>query len=916
MFGELDGQNRAASVVGMRHHLFASFLLLTGLGAGHGLWGILPMRDQWRLATTALASGQAAKAAAAFEAFAIWYGEETAAMEPDFKESFLRLYALAAIGAGQHPKALQLIEAWLPNQKKGDPFHSYLLFQKVRLHLSLAEPEAAEAAAQQFLRDYSDLPERCLIRWHIAEAAFMRHDRAHARKQWEAILGDTALPQIGRELARGALALLELHEARPLEAWNALEGTVAGEAFTAWRCILAPTLATQLMEAGYPEQALAATDWLDPTAPGIPRSNGISPLTTAAKGVREAIWHTHWQQETQQVKMLLTAQSPELTRDYSLRLSALRRSGQYAAARRLAEALIASRDILPADLLAIAHREGVEALLATEHWQTAEIWIREFIKTSPGDPAIPGMRLMAARALAGQGDWMAAIASVEGLLGEWPTHKHTPTWAFLRGVWLLRAQQGEAALQQFEALAATAPASWAPLINLQLGKCLHATGQREAAILCLSNLFKNHDASASIRESAALEWLKLLLPAADRSFEAALRQYRSAFPNGQLAALVDNLEGTHLLSIGDWENAHRVWSRVATQQIREAVFARQQLLADLPRHQKWEVLREQAVQWLLVDWEGTRVGSLEGFQGAALYQQQTGAAALPSTLMLSLFEGLDCPGRIPPLLFFDILAGAWPQYRDALPTPSPDFTAWLEALVSPSDKGRLGSIAKLYLAEQLERQGRPDSADALRIAVLQEAPTAPWEAGPAYLLAKTADQYDFPDAATRLNTFIVQFKTDRRYPDSLFLMAGRLIRQGQPESAIALLEEIGSEWPDSPLVAKSALQLADLHLQARRPGKAIALLDGLLARPQQEPAIVAQALERRLHGDLLLNQLDRALLTGLRLLTLYPTFNELCDSASQRLTKATTDQPLPPETAALWQAFEDLLRSPCPAPAS
>lgn len=878
------------------------------------LHGILPMRDQWRAASVALANGRAAEAAAAFEAFSTWYGEEPAAREPGFRESLLRLWAIAAIGSGQHAKALDLIGTWMEGRTTGDPFHGFFLFQQVRLHLALGQLQEVDASAARFLQEYPDLPERCLVRWYLARGAMLRQNTALARHHWQALLQDASLPDPGRELAQGAMALLELHEGQPLKAFEALSGTEKGTLLDAWRSFLAPAIAAQLLEGEHPSPALEATAWLDPTGPAPTLEDGSrGQLPTASTHpVRKAIWQSHWAHESGQLEALLKTAEPQLLRDYGLRLRALREAGRLKAARQLAEALIASRRILPAGLLAVAYREGIEALFAEEAWKTAQIWIDAFMETSPEDPALPAMHLMAARALAGQQDWRGALMGVEQLLGDWPAHPSAPNWAFLRAVWLLSDQQPARALEQLEALAASAPAAWKPLIDLQRAKGLNAIGQSETAIATLDGLTGNTGVPQAIRESAALEMLKLLLHTEGEAFGVALLHYRTHFQDGQLAPMVEMLAGTYHLAHGQWEEARIIWQKVAALPVREAGYARQQLLTLLPQHHLWEALKREGTHWLRIDWHRAPQVSFEGLEAVRLYQEKTSDPALPGGLLLDLFEGLRSGQRgIPPLLFFDLLAGAWPAYAETMGAPQVPFSTWIEHLASPLNADpRIRAIARLHRAEHLDREGRTDSADALRIAVLQDETGQPAEPGPAFVLARTAHRYDFPDAAARLSTFIVRFKSHRRYPDSLFLLAARHMREARPETAIPLLESICTDWPDHGLASDSALRLADLHLQANDPAKAHARLEGLLKDPRPDPLIVAQALERRIQADLMLDNLEKALLTGLRLLSIYPGYAEICSRTMDHITAATEGKSLDPEIAAIKEAIHNLFHAP------
>jgi hypothetical protein len=901
----------------MRILLISLFLFLFGKMALHG---ILPMREQWHYATSALQNGNAAAAYSAFEAFSTWYGEEPHAKEPEFRESLHRLWAIAAIGAGHYSKAVELIKNWMAEQKSGAPFHSFLLFQLIRLYNALGDPETARPLADLFLNSYPELPERALIRWYLAQAAFQAGNLEEARAQWLAIREDTLLPEIGKSLAAGALALLELQTGNAIMAYQYLKATdQSNSLIRSWRALLAPSLVAQLIVDDHPMEALQSSGWLAAPNENFTRAlSSKATLNSHRNPIRNSIWEAHWIQEKKQLQNLLEQTQTRPMDLYPLRLRALRKGNRPVDVCILAQAILASADKLHPTLQASASREGIEALFQLQAWHEAGLWIDRFVKQFPADPNVPNMRLMAARALAGQRKWADAISLIQPLREQHPNHRAEPSWAFLHGEWLLADGQPTSARSIYEALRNRAPKPWQDLISLQCAKCLHAEGQSESAEELLTSILHHESALSATREAAAIELLKIQLRDGSSDFDETYSAYTEAFPDGRLHAMADNLAGAYALATGQSDEARRLWSSVAAFTSPEALYARRQLLSLMPAIGQTEVLQLYATEWLLTDWEHSQKCSVEGLEAAALFQKSQNQAALPPALVATLFEALiEANDSIPPIAFMQLLEGAWETYSKSLDQESDNFSTWLESLASPNqDSAYLRCTARLYLAEQLERAGRSDSADSHRIHVLSDPHDINWDALPAFILAQTANRYDFPDAVDRLNTFIDTFRVHRRYPDALFLLADRFAMQKEHAKAISLLSEIVTDWPASSLVDNSRLLLARHHLELDQPHETVVHADALLQDPESAPGDIAAALSLRIQADLALKHFERALLGGIRLLSLYGNFTGICSRTTAQIQLALDDTALSAEATALYADFCKHLSSDPPSASS
>lgn len=879
--------------------------LLIFMFFGTTLQGVLPMREQWKFATDSFAAGQAAQAALAFEEFVEWYGNEQAASDPAFRESLHRLWAMAAIANGQYELGLQLIGKWMQFNEPHDPFHSFLLFQEVRLHHVLRQTEPAQRKGEAFLELYPNLPERCLVRGYLAQNALIEKDHSRARLHWTSIIEDEQLPALARDLVSGALALLELKANQPLDAFKWLARPASSECLPSWRAFLAPALSAKLLQDDRRTEALQVSAWLNPTAMGPPRLQPPPP-PASTHPMRNAIWNAHWSAEQDQLQVLFEKASINSADLFALRLRALRKARQLEDVCILARALLDSHRDVPGDINALAYREGIEALLKLEKWEEATRWVHDFTQSYPRDPDIPNIQLMAARALAGQKKWPQALTQIQQLLTDWPDHASAPSWEFLRAQWLLSSGQAETALRQFRSLKTECPDTWQGLIDLQIALCLIASEDIPEALPIFSKVASNAKNPSDIRETAHLEMLKLHLGEA-QAFGEVYTRYQDDIPQGQLATAIDNLAATHYLLIDDWDRAYGLWEPIAATTLPEAQFARQQLLQELTRRQRWDTLRHVAVGWIAIDWRESQTATSEALEATTRTQTLTGSAALPMPMAIDLFEAIKEGANVPPLDFFRLLESAWPQYAAALDAGSMSFVEWLKGLSAPDNPNlRIRATARLHIAEHLDHQGRPDSADAKRIAVLNEKTDLQWDAEPAFILARTAHKYDFPDAVGRLSAFIMQFRVDLRYPDSLLLLAKQFMEMDELDKAAPLLKELHSDWPDAHVHSQGCMKLAELRISLGEPEQALPLLDRVL-QEQNEADFVAKALHLRLQADLRLENLDRAMVTAMRLLTLYPEQQPLYREALSHLLAATSRETLAAQTAQLKDAFLSLI---------
>jgi tetratricopeptide (TPR) repeat protein len=126
------------------------------------------------------------------------------------------------------------------------------------------------------------------------------------------------------------------------------------------------------------------------------------------------------------------------------------------------------------------------------------------------------------------------------------------------------------------------------------------------------------------------------------------------------------------------------------------------------------------------------------------------------------------------------------------------------------------------------------------------------------------------------------------------------------DKAAPLLKELSSDWPDAHVHSQGCIKLAELHISLGEPEQALPLLDRVLQQ-QNEADFVAMALHHRLQADLLLENLDRAMVTAMRLLTLYPEQQPLYRESLSHLLAATSQENLSAQTTRLKDSFLNLI---------
>jgi tetratricopeptide (TPR) repeat protein len=524
------------------------------------LHGVLPLRDQWRAGCEALGAGEPQRALALFREFDHWYGAEPAVAEPDFQESRIRLWALAALEAGSLEEAVSLLERWLEENPDQERFRAFLRFQLAELHRALGRPDLAERHRQHFLDDHPELPECILIHWSRADEALARKDIRAARDFMEAVLHHPGLPPSGRALAGTAMAALELAEGNQLAALEQLnipaEGK-SGEVLDFWRALMAPSMVQQLLAEDMPESALSVTGWFDNphNLQGRLQAFRGSIPSSRRHGIRQAIWNSRWSAQLNQLEAALEQVSASMTDTdalYALRLRALLRTEASRDAAILGRALVESpRHIGPA-LRAEAYKGAIEACLQLKAWKEAEAYAAAFLETYPDDPALPDILFMNARTAAARKDWPAALDQVELLISSYADHPSLRSWKLLRATWLLAAGRPADALEGLQAIRETTPAAWRPFLEFQMARCREALKELDTAERLYRSVADLQETAASLRETASTALLKLHLRQLNsKAFMKDLASYRKRWPDGMNRLLVENLAGSFQRQTGN-----------------------------------------------------------------------------------------------------------------------------------------------------------------------------------------------------------------------------------------------------------------------------------------------------------------------------------------------------------------------------
>jgi tetratricopeptide (TPR) repeat protein len=882
---------------------------------------VLPLRDQWRAACRALASGEAARALGLLQEFHEWYGGEAVVREPGFREGWIRLWGLAALQAGELNQAAGLLERWFEENPEQPRYRAFLRFQLAALQRSLGEPARAEVHRQAFLRDHPELPECALIHWARADEALARRDFAAARAGLEAARAVPALRPTGVALANAALALVELTDGAPARAFELLNdsrATPSSPVADFWRALIAPALVDELLAHEQPQDAAVAAGWFDDPQRMRPQLQALVAGFTrrardaAATGARHAVWRAHWREQLARLEHSLKQQADAAADNplYPLRLRALLEAQAPRRAAILSQALLRSPARISDTLRATAYRCLIEARLALRDWPAAEAATLEFQQRHPDDPALPDILFMGARVAAARGDWAAAVRQVDHLLqlpGEQPG---ATGWRMLRADWLLQSGAAEAALEAFTQLGGETPATWDAFVTFQKARCHQALREDPQALTLFEEVPGRNGATPALREAALTEQLKLYLRRFEPSaFTAALKAYRDAFPEGRNRWTVENLAGTFAQQQGRRAEAVALFEAVAAGAHTEATFARRRLAEIHRRGNDLAALLDNATGWIRAALDGRVPHAPEAAADCRHFQQETGEAALSADLAGRLLDGIHAGDpRLPALDYLDVFQHGWAHYRSLAHTGAP-FMEWLEdasARALQEQRWRAYAACQLHAAREFDRVRRGDSADTRRIHVLRVVDPQLLDSGALLAVAATAQRYDFPEAAMLLESFLQRFPESAQRPRALLLLARIRDREGAPAAVRALLGEIVRAWPDAAAYPEAALALAAGHLAHSQPEPALPVLDALLARPGLAPATAADALLLRVRADFMLGETERGILSGLRLLTLYPDFHDTAREAAELLRERCAAVADPDRRLALSRRLQQL----------
>ena len=292
--------------------------------------GVLPLRDQWAAACRALSRGQAGQAAALLEEFEAWYGAEPAVLEPEFRDPYLRLRGLTLLQTGDTAGGISLLEEWLENSGEAGPYSAFIRFQLAQAYLASGDQTAAEAHWERFLTDHPGLPECALVHWMWADQLVRQEKFAEAREHLENVLRESRLPGSGTALARAALALVDLRLGNLLSGLEQLRAEAAeSPVLLAWRAILAPALAHQLLEAGNYEEARQASSWFDRPENLVHQLATLRQPDRRQSGIREGIWNRHWSGQLRRLQSTAgnsPGNLPDMAQLYHLRMEILMKS--------------------------------------------------------------------------------------------------------------------------------------------------------------------------------------------------------------------------------------------------------------------------------------------------------------------------------------------------------------------------------------------------------------------------------------------------------------------------------------------------------------------------------------------------------------------------------------------------------------
>lgn len=852
--------------------------------------GVLPMRDQWRAACDALSTRQAHRAQELFREFDGWYSKEPAAREPGFRSRYIRLWGLAAMQAGDAAEALPLFEEWLTRQAPEVRFHAFVRFQAASACRLLGRDAEAVRHWDRFLEEHPDIPEGILVRWLKAEYLASEDRLDAAAAEFRLIAADPLLPPAGTALAAAALALIELNRGDPEQALLFLDGDASGSpARDLWQAVLAPALAAALL-ADDPGMALRATEWFDRPGEVSARAGNVLLLQQSASSVRQVLWGRHWEAQLQRLRSAAGAGSTTAPAQlHALRLRALINSGDPGRALLLGSVLMDSPSDEARSIRAEACAVSIEAAMELEEWVRASAIGDTFLAEFPAHPELPRILFMLARLAAARGDFSEGIRQAGRLVDQYPDDPHALSWKVSSAGWLLEGGRPAEAMDAFIALKGEAPPSWNPFLQFQQARCLDKLGRREAALEQLRRVMESGQAAASLKEQAMVQSLGIAMRGFEAPvFDTLVARYEERFPDGMSRFVVGNMAGSFHRLRGDLSGALGHFGRVAAATGEPAGFAREQISAILLQLKDWTALRQHVLGWVSNALESGQPLPPTPFTHLRSVASGTGMPALPPSLVPALMERLAVDEAAFPVgAFLDLLARDWDVLGETVGAGALPFPEWLEGkAASCAASGlHLGKARlRLHEATLLERTGRRDSADSIRIALLQSTDPARLDGDCLSGIAFIADDYDFPKAAEMLEALLGRFPTATSRPEALLRLARRRHSAGEADHAQALLTEIRVRWADARVFEEAALLSAAWHLEDQQPGAALAALEPLLERSSLDAPVAARALLLRAQADFMGGNPDRGRLTCSRIITLYPAFHDIINAARSLIT--------------------------------
>lgn len=873
------------------------------------LCAILPLRDQWHLACQKLADGHGSAAHQLFTEFHRWYGQEPVVTEPAFAERLLRYRALAALQANQSALARQLIEQWFTDYPDPPAFGAFMRYQLANLCHLMDDPAARDHHWQQFLLDYPDLPEAILVRWQWADLRIAQKDYKAASQHFKAILRHPALSDSAAALAHCAAASVALLKGDPQAAFQSLQNTSPKPArglLRSWQGLLAPTLANHFLQQGKHAKALKATRWLLPHASLADRLRNLlpaSPTTPKPNTFRSNLWQQHWHRQWQRIHRQLAHKAPADSASppfalHLLRLRALAANGDFLATRFLAENLLAAR---PADptTQALVWTHVVRACQQLKDWEAAAAYATTFLQRFPNHPEAPRMLFLNARSAVLQQRFPEAIALLRQLLQSVPNHPARPRWHREYATALLQHGRPAKAFAQFKALRDSAPKPWDAFLTLRMAHCQNKIQPGPAADKWFASVADRPGANRDLREAALFGRLRNALAANQTdSFLSLLGTYHSQFPKGRQSPAVRLMTGGFHQRQQRLDQAATAFQKVYQNHPAFAVMAADRLLQVYRQNRDAPAARNLFSDLLVRLDTFPHPLPASVFQQAAWACSTPSASAIPPAQIRRLRNHLLSPRPpFPHAAALRFLRHTWPVHHTALDAP-PDFSQWhAQSAAAKADFPPVFAAFQLFRADWLENEGRPHSADTIRLPLLDLIPPSPWPPDVAFQLARTAQRYDFPDAPERLRTFLERFPKHPEYPQVLFLLATHHHQSARLPEATQLLQQLLHHFPDARSFHKAGLLLTRLQLDTNQPRQAAATASRFLQLPQLPASQTARLLLLRARADATTDRAPRAALACQRILTLYPAFPETTQSARRLLKELLPHLPAKQQAA-------------------